>query len=118
MFTQNLESVRKEITSGGINILLILFGVMLLFIAVPMGGNIFLYLICLIIIPITFLKVQNIGNKLSWVISLVSIIYAGFFYYLVFPDFNGNSLIVYVILGWTFYRYYRAKKIFFTETRV
>ena len=118
MFTQNQESVRKEIVRGGINIFLIIFGILLLLIAVPMSGNMFLYLICLVVVPVTFLKIQNLGNKLSWATSLVSVIYSGFFYHMAFPDFNEKSLIVYVILGWTFYKYFRAKKIFFAETSI
>lgn len=80
-----------------------------------MGGNIFLYLIFLVIIPVVFQKIQKRGNKLSWVTSLVSVIYTGIIVYIAFPEFNETMLVFYLVLCWTFFRYCRVKSLFFTQ---
>lgn len=115
MISLNKNKIQKEISSGGINKLVVIFGVISLVIGGIMGGDYKFYIIFLIIIPAIFVILQKRENFLAWIISLISLIYTGIIYTLIYPNFNVASLIIYLILLWDLYRYFSAKNLFITK---
>ncbi len=115
MISFDQDKIQKEIYSGGINKLVLLFGFLLFFMGGWTGGNANIYVLVLIVIPLFFIFMQKMRNVVAWLISLLSVIYAGVLYTLAFPDITGSSFILYGVLLFEFYRYFSVRKLFVKE---
>lgn len=115
MFTLDKEAIQKEIVSGGLNKLIVLYGILLFFIAGGMGGNISFYVTYFIAIPLVFIFLQKIPNIIGWITSIISLVYIGLLYSMIYVVLSPVGILFYVFLLWLFYRYISARSVYFSK---
>ena len=106
-----MEQTYLRVKRGDFPIILVIIGAALIVIGGAMGGNVTLYTVFLIAVPIISYFIMRKGNVYSLYTAAILYVYTCILYYLAFP-ITALSLVFYAVMIYAIFQLYLARKLF------